>query len=367
MRIGIDARLDASGIGRYVAHLIEGLAALDSSDELVLFLRAERYASDLGLGPHVEQRLADIRWYSAAEQVRLPSLIRAARVDLMHFPHFNVPLVYRAPFVVTIHDLTHELRRRLPGAERDPARSRAKAAAYRLVLRHALRGSRRIVAVSETTKRDLVELLGVPPEKITVTYEGVGTDVFATRDPGALGRLGARAPYFLYVGNAYPHKNLPRLLDAFAAAGTGHRLVVAGDHGQYGAELAERAAQLGIADAVLFPGAVDDSELGELYRGATALVLVSLAEGFGLPGLEAMALGAPVLASAIPSLREVYGDGARFVDPEDVDAIAAALRELVADDGLRAGLVAAGRARVATFSWRAMAERTRGVYREALA
>jgi glycosyltransferase involved in cell wall biosynthesis len=366
MRVGIDARLDATGIGRYVTHLVQGLAAVDTTTEFVLFLRAERYAAELELGANVEKRLADIRWYSLAEQVRFPALIRSAGVDLVHFPHFNVPLAYRGPYVVTIHDLTHELRRKLPGSAPDPARSRAKSLAYKLVLRKAVSRARQIIAVSETTKRAIVETLAVAPEQITVTHEGVDTDLFDAPDPGALARLGVRSPYFLYVGSAFPHKNLGRLLEAFARAGDGHQLVLAGDHGAYRSELVARALELGVGDRVVLTGAISDAELAALYRGATALVLVSLAEGFGLPGLEAMGLGVPVLASGIDSLVEIYGDAALFVDPADIAAIAGGLRELASDAGARSRLVELGTARVAQFSWRAMAEQTRQVYAAAL-
>ncbi|MDQ1726682.1 MAG: arginyl-tRNA synthetase, partial [Frankiaceae bacterium] len=269
-------------------------------------------------------------WYSVAEQVRLPGLIRAAGVDLVHFPHFNVPLASRGPYVVTIHDLTHELRRTLPGAAADPARARAKALAYKLVLRRAVARARRIVAVSETTKRALVDTLGVAPGKVTVTHEGVDMQLFEAPDPGALARLGVRAPYFLYVGSAFPHKNLGRLLDAFARSGCaaeGHQLVLAGNFGTYRADLESRARDLAVRDSIVLAGAVSDAELAALYRGATALVLVSLAEGFGLPGLEAMGLGVPVLASRIDSLVEIYGEAALSVEPSDTEAIAARLRD----------------------------------------
>ena len=332
MRIGIDLRMDDSGIGRYSMRLAEELVGLGGDEEYVLIARAGRYAELERLEGRAERRLADIGWYTVAEQARMPAILRAARLDLVHFPNFNVPIAYRGPYVVTVHDLIHALRHDLDPTGSDPAARPWKALPYRLVLARAVRRADRVIAVSEATKREIVGRLGVEPERIAVTHEGVGTDL-ASVSPGEIpAELGVRAPYFLYVGNAYPHKNLPRLLEGFAGLRGGEldafQLVIAGNQGPYRAALEESARALGIGARVVFPGRVDDAQLVALYRGATALVLVSLAEGFGLPGLEAMAGGVPVLASRIDALTEVYGDAALYVDPSDARDIARGLTEL---------------------------------------
>jgi glycosyltransferase involved in cell wall biosynthesis len=370
MRIGIDARHDQTGIGRYVARLVTELSAIDGSTEYVLFLRSGRFQSDLGLGRNFEKRLADISWYSVAEQTRLPALIRAAHVDLMHFPHFNVPIVYRGPFVVTVHDLTHDLRRSMVGSQRDPAKGRWKHAAYRLVLRNAVRRSRRVITVSHATKRELVDRLGVEPGRITVTYEGVDAGLLEPADAREASRFGLSQPFFLYVGSGHPHKNLLTLLDAFARfreRDADTRLVLAGDLQHYEVAVRARVSELRLDEAVVILGPVPDRELACLYRDALALVIVSLSEGFGLPGLEAMAAGTPVIASEIPALTEVYGKGALFVDPLDPAGIADAIQAVTESPSLREKLVQEGRAQLGRYSWRRMAEETREVYARAVA
>jgi glycosyltransferase involved in cell wall biosynthesis len=363
--------MDHSGIGRYSLRLAEELVGLGGDEEYVLIARAGRYAELEHLEGRAERRLADIGWYTVAEQARMPAILRAARLDLVHFPNFNVPIAYRGPYVVTVHDLIHGLRHDLDTTGSDPAARPWKALPYRLVLARAVRRAERVIAVSEATKRDIVGRLGVDPERITVTHEGVGTDL-ASVSPGEIpADLGVRAPYFLYVGNAYPHKNLPRLLEGFSRLRGGEldafQLVIAGNQGPYRAALEEGARALGIGARVVFPGRVDDAQLVALYRGATALVLVSLAEGFGLPGLEAMAAGVPVVSSRIDALTEVYGDAALYVDASDVRDIARGLTELGSSGARRMQLRERGLIRAAGFSWRATAEATREIYLECLA
>jgi glycosyltransferase involved in cell wall biosynthesis len=370
MRIGIDVRLDESGIGRYSLRLAEELVRLGGSEEYVLFARAGTFEQLERLEGRVERRLADVRWYTISEQLRMPGILRSAVVDLVHFPHFNVPLAYRGPYVVTIHDLIHLLRRDLGAGSSDPAARLWKALPYRLVLARAVGRAARVIAVSGTTKEQLIERLGVEPERIAVTYEGVGAELRSVVPEELPAEHAVRAPYFLYVGNAYPHKNLPRLLEAFARLRdtrlSAFQLVLAGNHGPYGSELAELARTLRIEGRVMFPGQVSDPQLAGLYRGATALVIMSLAEGFGLPGLEAMALGVPVLASRIDAFTEIYGDAALYAQPSDCEDIARGLSELGTNGALRAELRERGLHRADRFSWRATAEATRQIYLECL-
>lgn len=363
MRVGIDLRVDRSGIGRYAARLVEELVGLGDGIEYVLFARSDTYRRLAAL-PGVERRLADIDWYSVREQVVLPRILRAARVDLVHFTHFNVPLAFRGPYVVTIHDLTHLVRARLDDPQ-DPARRWWRALPYRAVLSRAARRAELVIAVSEATKAAIVTTLDLDPARVRVVYEGADSRFLDEPDASALRRLGIEGAYFLAVGNAYPHKNLPRLLAGYARAralGLEHELVLAGDHGRFAGPLQALRRELGLGDAVRCTGPVTDGELAALYRGATALVFVSLSEGFGLPGLEAMMLGVPVVASRIEALTEVYGDAALFVDPLDVGAIARALERVAGDAGLRERLRERGRARSARFSWRETALATRRIY-----
>jgi glycosyltransferase involved in cell wall biosynthesis len=366
MRIGIDARLDRTGIGRYTFSLIHELAAIDQENEYVLFLRKEKFDSFAPPGSNFQKVLAEIPHYSVSEQLRLPRLVHGAKLDLVHYPHFNVPVFARVPYVVTIHDLTHTTRRSLESTTRDPAKFALKSAGYELVLRRAVRGARHVIAVSEATKQAITDYLHVDPARITVTYEGVDEAAVSQPDKGALKRFGVTKPYFLYVGAAYPHKNLTKLIEAFAQVKGDYQLVLAGDNERFGEPLRARARELKVGERVIFPGRVSDAELAALYAGALSYVFVSLSEGFGLPGLEAMAAGVPVVSSNLTSLPEVYGDAALYVDPADSANIAAGLERIASDEALRTKLVQLGHERVKQFSWRRMAEQTLQVYREAV-
>ncbi|HZT84233.1 MAG TPA: glycosyltransferase family 1 protein [Gaiellaceae bacterium] len=357
MKIGIDARNDGTGVGRYTFSLVRELAGIDQENEYVLFLNSKRFTTLPPPGPNFRTVEAAIPWFTVREQLQLPRLVARERLDLVHYPHLTVPLLCRTPFVVTLHDLNYL----------DPeatARRAALRAAYRLELAKARR-ARRLIAVSEHTRDWVVRKLRVKRARITVTYEGADTPLVEP-DLGVLARHGLDGAYFLYVGAAYPYKNLARLIDAVAMLGGGHRLVLAGDHEEFGAPLRERAAAAGVAGRVVFTGPVSEAELAALYRGALAYAFVSLSEGFGLPGLEAMAAGVPVVAARAGSLPEVYGDAARYCDPLDAESIAAALAEVASDEQLRTRLVARGRQRAGEFTWRRTAEQTLAVYREAL-
>jgi alpha-1,3-rhamnosyl/mannosyltransferase len=351
MKVGIDARNDGTGVGRYTFSLIRELAKLDQENEYTLFLNAKRYASYRAPGPNFRTVEADIPWFGVREQVLLPRLVARERLDLVHYPHLTVPLYSTTPFVVTVHDLNY-----LDAAA--TARRAVLRAGYRLELLKARR-ARRLIAVSEHTRDAVVRLMRVDPARVAVTYEAADAPAVEP-DPAALERYGIEAPFFLYVGSAYPYKNLARLIEAFARI-DGYRLVLAGDYENFGAALKEHASE-----RVVFTGPVSERELAALYAGAFAYAFVSLSEGFGLPGLEAMAAGVPVVAARAASLPEVYGDAAHYCDPLDVGSIAAALSEVAADGELRSRLVERGRQRAAEFSWTRTAEQTLAVYREAL-
>jgi glycosyltransferase involved in cell wall biosynthesis len=359
VKIGIDARNDGTGVGRYTFSLIRELAKLDRENEYVLFLSSERFASYAAPGPNFRTVEAGIPWFTLREQLLLPRLIERERLDLVHYPHVTVPLLSRTPFVVTIHDLNYLD----PAAISHPGA--LLRAGYRLELAKARR-ARRLIAVSEHTRETLARALGVPPSRVTVTYEAADPPGAVEPDPGVLARHGLDAPFLLYVGAAYPYKNLARLIEAFARVGGDHRLVLAGDHKDFGAALRAQAKAAGLGERVVFTGPVSEAELAALYGAALAYAFVSLSEGFGLPGLEAMAAGVPVVAARAGSLPEVYEDAARYCDPLDVESIAAAFAEVASDEQLRTRLVARGRQRAGEFSWTTTAEQTLTVYREAL-
>lgn len=363
MRIGIDARNDGTGVGRYTFSLIRELARIDRENEYVLFLNRERFATHVAPAPNFRAVAAGIPWFTLREQVLLPRLVERERLDLMHYPHLTVPLLSTTPFVVTVHDLNYLDAAIFAGGSR--LRRAALLAGYHIELAKARR-ARRLIAVSKHTRHTVVRALRVEPERVAVTYEAADPPGAVEPEPAVLERHGLDAPFFFYVGAAYPYKNLAGLIDAFARSGCDHKLVLAGDHEHFGDTLRECAAKAGIAGRVVFPGRVSEAELAALYGGALAYVFVSASEGFGLPGLEAMQFGVPVVAASAGSLPEIYGDAALYCDPHDVDSIAAALAAVASDEQMRAHLVALGRQRAAEFSWQRTAEQTLTVYRDAL-
>jgi glycosyltransferase involved in cell wall biosynthesis len=326
MRIGIDCRKIADfGIGTYVRGLVGALADVRGDEEYVLFVPRR-------IDSPFEQVIVDAPHYSARELFVMRRAIAKARLDLFHAPHFVLPFTL-CPSMATVHDviLAHY-----------PPPQPGGSTYYGIMMRRALRKSVHVLTVSEAAKQAIVTTFPCDPAKITVTYDGVDA-IFFERGPAESGR------YFLYVGNDKPHKNVGALVDAFRTV-DGASLVLVG------AEFARYRDVPGVMTA----GFVSIERLAALYRGALALVMPSLEEGFGLPVAEAMACGTAVIASDIPALREVSGDVAIHTND-----FAGAMRRILEDNTLRAELGAKGRDRAAQFTWRRCAELTAEAYRRA--
>lgn len=375
MKIGIDARFYGTlgkGLGRYVSELISQLERLDGQNEYVIFLRAENFNEYEPASPRFTKVLAEFPWYGWREQILYPLWLRKFRLDLMHFPHFNVPFLYRRPFVVTIHDLILLRHPTTRATTLGPLRFFLKFTAYRLVIASALRSARAVITVSNAVRADIQERFPfMRAKKIAVTYEAVAASLSAnSREAGAQVRApraeAVPAPFALYVGNAYPHKNLSVLLSAFAEfrkrGFAGHRLVLVGSQDYFYERLRHEAAKLGVADQVMFFGRATDTELATLYRRAEMYVFPSLCEGFGLPTLEAMANGLAVASSNAACMPEILGDAALYFDPTNPESMTRAMTELTTDGDLRKRLIEKGTARVAMYDWRDCAQKTLDVY-----
>lgn len=337
--------LSASGIGSYLRGILPPLVSR-ARGCAVSFLGDPR---DAGLLP--AQTVRRVRWircasplYSAAEQIELPRRI-PRDADLFWTPHYVHPLLWRGPLAATVHDVAHLV---LAGGVR-----RAYAAPMFYALARRARG---ILFVSETTRREFCARVGKPRGDSAVVGNGVGREWFRVR------RFASRVPYFLFVGNVKPHKNLGTLLEALRRVGERlpHRLLVAGrEEGLRFRDRTARRIAAALGGRVRFLGRVDDAELRRLVAGADALVFPSLYEGFGLPPLEAMAAGCPVACSGIPPMAEILpSDAALFFDPRDPEALAASLIRLSKDRGLRARLVQAGRRAARRHRWKDAARRT---------
>lgn len=274
-------------------------------------------------------------------------LARLRKGDVFYSPGYNAPIVCSVPFVFTIHDLNH--------IEFSGARSAAKSAYYRFVMRPACRRAHAVLTVSEYSRRRIAEWSGVDIRRIHNVGNGVD------RRLGPQGeRFAHPRPYLLCVSNRRPHKNERRTVEAFAgiAARVPHDLLFVGDSSL---ELEALVTSLHLIDRVHFVGRVGDDCLASLYRAAEAVVFVSLYEGFGLPVIEAQASGCPVVTSNVTSLPEIAGDGAILVDPLDTAGIASALMAVLTDQGLRSTLVERGQANAQRYSWGRTAERVRAV------
>ena len=360
MLAALDARTDDPhfpGIGRYTRNLAHGLARTEaSSDELVLLGgRATRTAG--------RTRTAAVAAspFSLRQQWMIPALLRRLGAHLYHSPYYLMPFRPRVACVVTIHDLI-------------PMRfsqyfSTVQRAVYRLAVGRAVHAARLVIAVSEATRRDIVSVLHLDPRRVVVVPEGVDP-LFRPQAPPVIEalrrRLGVPDRYALYVGSNKPHKNLVRLVDAWAAVRPEVPLVVAGPWDPRFPDARRRGATLEAAGRIRWIGYVPDTDLPALYAGAACVVVPSEFEGFGLPVLEAMACGAPVACATTGSLPEVAGDAAALFDPFDTDAITTTVDALLGDEAHRAALAHRGLAHAATFSWDAAARQTWDVYRRAV-
>ncbi|MBI2483326.1 glycosyltransferase family 4 protein [Candidatus Uhrbacteria bacterium] len=379
MRIGIDARLygvaSGTGIGRYTEELVHALGAMpiETADlEFVVFLRRDAFATFAPPNTRWSKVLAEFRPYTLTAQTQFPRVLADARVDLMHFTHFDHPLAYRGPFLTTIHDtilLDHPTTR---ASTLGPIKFWTKYLAYRSVIRDAVRRSMRVLTPSRAVKDDLVRRFRVLPEQVIAAHLGVNHA--APPPPSAQqNRTAADAPplpnrpFVLYVGNAYPHKNLAWLVRVWpniAEAEDGLLLVLVGREDDFYHTL---RTHVDTRTPIVFMGPCGDEALQWLYQHATAYVSPSLAEGFDLPTLEAAAKGIPVVATKIPVHTEILGDGAHFFPPGDGEALHHAIRELRTHHELRDILIRHGRARAQQYSWSSCATETLRAYREALA
>lgn len=343
MKIGIDARLiHETGVGRYIQNLIRELGVVDKKNSYIAFARKKIALPN----DQWTFRNTDIPWHSVREQIEMPRILESEHLDLVHIPYHNPPIFYSGSMIITIHDLTI--------LHFDTGRAttlpmplyKLKRLGYWAELALGLRKAKKIIAVSETTKQEIIEHFHINPEKITVTYEGA--DVKKSNDTRII-----KEPYVLYVGNAYPHKNLERFLDAWQ-----EKIVLATPDDYFSKQIIKRKN-------VLMFGPASKDELANLYTYAQALVFPSFMEGFGLPGIEAMAIGTPVVCSDIPVFREIYGDACLKFDPKDSNDIAQKIKQVLENEKVRKELIAKGKKQVAKYSWRKMAIESLSIYDQA--
>lgn len=374
MHIAINAHLLAhtrsfrrAGVSNYVEALLTHLGAIDRRNRYTIYTTRGLDAAALGLPPNFAIRPSRfptinprvrIPW----EQLLAPFLLRIARPDVFHGVLNIAPLLCPTPSVITIHDLAFLS---FPQTFR-----RVNRTYLTWATRASARGAARILAVSEFTKREIVRLLGIAPERIVVTYDACDSR-FAPPEPERLAAFRARKGlpdrFILFVSTLEPRKNIPTLLDAYAriAGATDAPLLIGGGKGWLYEPIFARLEALGLGDRVRMVGFIDADELPLWYAAATVFTMPSLYEGFGMPLLEAMACGTPVVASSSSSLPEVVGDAGLLTPPTDADALGAAILRLLNDAELRADLRERGLRQARRFSWAETAERTLRAYEDA--
>ena len=371
--IGIDARLfgtaQAAGIGQYAEELVRYLVKNDTTDQFHVFVTGEANHAFPIYAPNLTKLAVPYRHYTYSEQFLYPTILKKTKLDLIHYTNFNSPIFFKGiKSVVTIHDLTLWF---FPGRKQKGVFKRWL---YRIVIQRACQNAQHIIAITETTKKEIVKMLKIDPAKITVVYEAASERYRPLADPVGLESMKRKfnitKPYFLYMGQWRAHKNVVRLIRAFALVRRryqlDYQLVLGSKIDPAYPQIQSTIKELGLKDDVILTGYISDNELPQLYGGADCFVFPSLYEGFGLPPLEAMSCGTPVASSNVSCMPEVLGDAARYFDPLDVEEMARVMAEIGKSYSLKRELREKGLRQARLYSFDRMAEETLAVYHRVL-
>ncbi len=372
MNIGFDFRMGGSinsGIGRYVFEVLKHVLKQDAKNNFFIFYNALNVADEdldaLRQYPNVTLVSTTIRHYSLAEQLFFPYVLNAYNLDLVHFPNFNVPIFYKRPFIVTIHDMVHH---KISGHKKSHW---LQFQAYKYIINFAAQKSEKIITVTNFAKREIINYLQVPAEKIDVIYEA--PSLVSVSEPAVTAvkqKFLLPRPYFIFVGTLERKKNITTLTKAFDLFLTKTKLdmdlVIVGKVDRHYPEIKEQAMQIKHRNRLVFTDYVDNPDLSALYQGAYAFVTASLHEGFGLPGVEAMQFGVPLLASNTEVFNEVYDNAAIYFDPMSIEDISEKMALVARDVAFHKQLQQKSLDRGTLFDWDKPAEQTLDVYRRTL-
>lgn len=359
MKIGIDARfwgLENGGLGRYTQELITGLEKVDNKNTYCIFLR-RKYFNQLNFKKNFIKVKADYGHYGFSEQTLFLRQLISYRLDLMHFLNFNFPVLYNRKFIVTIHDLLMQKHRgasatTLPFYFYYPKQITAK-----IVFKKAITNACKVIVPSASVKREIEAIFGRQKNEIVVTHEGITNfPPLKTEKEEYL-----KTPYLLYVGNAYPHKNLEKAILAVKSFNLSSKLFfyIVSSRNIFVTKLENFIKKNNVEECVKILRFKKDSELFSIYKNSLGFIFPSLSEGFGLPGLEAMNSGTVCLASKIPVFKEIYKSVPIYFDPHEVKSIQKAIEQLVSlTVSQRESRVSAGHALVKNYSWDKMARQT---------
>lgn len=377
MKIGIDARLyglEHAGLGRYVMKLVQLVIKMDKKNKYVLFLNS-RHVEKFRGKKRIKVVECNIPIYSFSEQVILPFVFAKEKLDLLHVPHFNAPLLYSGKYILTIHDL-------IKHASVGPATTThnqllyfLKRTGYLLLTSLISARAMAVLVPSKFVKEDVIKKLHTKPEKITVTYEAVDSSLQEvvldqSEKKEILQKYGLTQPFIVYTGSVYPHKNVDVLIEAIGKHNkvkeVDLELALICSRSVFWDRTNKKINDKGISNWIKMLGFVDDCDVSKLYSLALALVHPSKMEGFGLTGLEAMSVGLPVISSNASCLPEVYGEAALYFSPDNIDELVARLEELIKDSELRESLSERGYLQARKYSWEKMSEQTIAVYQNVL-
>lgn len=370
MRIGIDARLwNETGVGRYIRSLFYYLSEIDSENEYIWFFGKKEFESIELPSKKWKKVETNIHWHTLAEQLILPWIFYRQKLDLLHFPYFSFPILYPGKFVVTIHDLIFDHYKTGKASTLPGWFYIIKKMGYHMVLWTSVKRAEKILTLSKDAKNEIVDHYHADPKKIVVTYESGKLEDPRTEFSGnAFDQMKKLQPYILYVGNAHPHKNVEMLILAMQKIRQKRnlRLVLVGSDQFFYPKLMEFIKQKKAEEYVTVIGSVPNDAIAAWYHFAKALVTASKMEGFGIPPLEAMSVGCPVIVSDIPVFHEVYGDAAAFFDQNDPLVIAETIDKTLANKVLLKQLIEKGHKKANAYSWKKTVEETAAVYKEAL-
>lgn len=360
-KILIDARESGTSTGRYMDKLIEYLAKSDTDFKFTVLTRGPRVDFLQSLAPKFEILATEFKEFTFGEQLGFKKQIESLKPDLVHFTMVQQPVLFRGKVVTSIHDLTMTW-------EINPSRNLlvhlVKQQVYKWVIKKSAKKSLTIITPSRFVKNDIASFAKIPSDKITVTYEAADKISEASQPLAAL----AGKQFLMYIGRPSPHKNLEKLVMAFneiRKTKPGLWLALAGKKDTNYDRIESAIKQRGI-DNVIFTDFISEGQLRWMYENCAAYVFPSLSEGFGLPGLEAMIHGAPVVSSNATCLPEIYGDAAHYFDPTSASDMASRISEVLEGASLREKLIAKGYEQVKKYSWARMAEQTLAVYEKAL-
>lgn len=368
MKIGIDARFyrkETAGIGRYTRGLLSNLAKLDKKNDYYIFLTPEDMKEYDIKADNFHPISIDITHYTLLEQTKFLSILNSHNFDLVHFLNFNHPILYNKPFITTVHDLTMLL---FPVGRSQ--KSLLRKIAFKKVLTHACQKAKKVIAISEATKNDIIKYLGGKKDNIDVIYEAyddIYNDSLSIKEIDKVKqKYNIDKPYLLFVSQWRPHKGLPELIKSFEFLKQKYnikeKLVITGNPNNDFPQIIDSIKKSKFSSDIVTPGFVDEKDLPILYKGTKAFIFPSFYEGFGLGPLEAMACGAPVISSKLSAMPEILGSAPLYFDPSNLFEMSEQIYKVINDEKLRKQMIDKGFIQAKKYSWIKMTKETLKLY-----